>query len=506
MYSGGTSLGSSCALLQRVLPLVTDAVAPLLGRAYSSLPETVAAPCVPDGQHLQVGRGANPLLLLSLPERPWGAVASLPASVVESITGSRGHAHIGIMREAFKAFDVPVKSVSQFIRRLDPGTLAVSSELSDAENRIIVDEYHLGPGGAYQLTSMASDLLQILRHHQEKVCWLPLTEGPLKHNSVRAAARGVSQSTNEVLMVAPTAFGFNEQAAQDNSFMHKDEQAHKGSHLTYQVLKEFASLYHQLSEVAGVKVNLFQHDLSHGTPDACFPNNWFSTHPVGEAHGGVAQSTLVLYPMKCPNRAMERRPDIINVLRHKGYARVVDMSPEERKHGGLHFEGTGVLVLDRVNGVAYVDISERADRGLAERWVDELGYRELVAFTSKDQRGHPVYHTNVMMAVGTDVAVVCADSVPDEKERQHLLSRLRRHHEVVEISQDQMDAMCGNCLELVDGRGLPVMAMSSQAYGALTPDQKRLLLRHVSQLVHAPIDTLERVGGGSVRCCLGEVF
>ncbi|GIL62309.1 hypothetical protein Vafri_16587 [Volvox africanus] len=305
-------------------------------------------------------------------------------------------------------------------------------------------------------------------------------------------------------MVAPTAFGFNEQAAQDNSFMHAAAKPGEGNDLTRQVLREFAGLHHVLTQVAGVKVNLFEHNLSHGTPDACFPNNWFSTHPAGEAAGGVKEATLVFYPMKCPNRAAERREDIKKVLATKGYGRVYDMSVEEANK--KYFEGTGVLVIDRVNGVVYVDISERADRSLAEEWTQKMGYKELVAFRSTDLRGKSVYHTNVMMAVGTGVAIVCADSVKDAKERQHLLSSLRRTHEVVEISLAQMDALCGNALELEDARGLPVMAMSTQAYNAFTEEQRRVMRRHVADLVHAPIDTLERVGGGGVRCTLAEIF
>jgi hypothetical protein len=123
--------------------------------------------------------------------------------------------------------------------------------------------------------------------------------------------------------------------------------------------------------------------------------------------------------LQCPNRAAERRPDIIEVLRAKGYTQVYDMSGEEANK--RYFEGTGVLVIDRINGVAYVDISERADARLAEQWAERMGYKELVTFRSTDARKKSVYHTNVMMAVGTDVAIVCAESVADEKERKRLL-------------------------------------------------------------------------------------
>ena len=136
----------------------------------------------------------------------------------------------------------------------------------------------------------------------------------------------------------------------------------------------------------------------------------------------------------------------------------------------------------------------------------QVGYREVVSFHSSDAHGQPIYHTNVMMAVGSDIAVVCLESVRDAKERQRLKAALEKHHEVLDISIAQVEAMCGNVLELEDGRGLPVLAMSSRAHAAFGREGRGKLLRHVSELVHAPIDTIERVGGGSVRCSLAELF
>lgn len=461
---------------------------------------------------LSLGGGDTPLLL-RLPSRPWGAAATLSADEVKAATGTNSlPQQVSVVRDCFASFDEKQRPLSKLLKPLGPTAVAAASSLaSQPEARAVVDCYTLTQQGSYALDpapgSVARDLLSYLGGQlRRRVALVPdvAAAGLAEATPVVGATKGVRQSTNEVLMVAPTAFGFNEQAAQDNSFMHAAQKPGEGTELTKQVLREFAALHHQLTEVAGVKVNLFEHSLSHGTPDACFPNNWFSTHPAGEAAGGVAQRTMVLYPMKCPNRAAERRDDIIQVLRAKGYNAVYDMTGHEA--GKKYFEGTGVLVLDRINGVVYVDVSERADRGLAEEWTQRMGYKELVAFRSTDLRGKSVYHTNVMMAVGTGVAIVCADSVRDPKERQHLLSSLRRTHEVVEISLAQMDALCGNALELQDGRGLPVMAMSTQAYNAFTEDQRRAIRRHCADIVHAPIDTLERVGGGGVRCTLAELF
>jgi hypothetical protein len=336
------------------------------------------------------------------------------------------------------------------VRSLGGSSLALHPSTQDPAGRLLVDTYTRGSSSSsWRLEEAGADLTSWLSWQGAALALTPDLAGaaaaaadggccvPMP-NSVKAVSPGYSaQSTNHVLMVAPTAFGFNEQAAQDNSFMHSSEGAHEGSQLTRTVLQEYAGLYRALTEGAGVEVTLFQHHLRHGTPDAVFPNNWFSTHAPAEGHrvtpsdaasssgAAAGEPTLVLYPMKCPNRAAERRPDILAALAAATgdrYTRVIDLSPHERDSPhGRYFEGTGVLVLDRINGVAYVSLSERADKGLAEEWVDKLGYKELVAFHSVDQRGKAVYHTNVMMAVGTDVAVVCAEAVADFKERKHLL-------------------------------------------------------------------------------------
>jgi hypothetical protein len=491
-------------------------------------------------------------VLLRLPTRPFGATARLPADLVRSLLKSgtastSPPARLGVVREAFAAHDAAPRPLSSLVAPLPPGASPAVALLCDTQSdpaqRLVVDEYVPASDGSYALERVATDMAEFLRRQRVAAALVPDVQkaaaGASSSNACVSARRVTGrQSTNRVLMVAPTAFGFNEQAAQDNSFMHDESGGGGGkggdgsngndgpTSLTRQVLREYAGLYRALADGAGVDVTLYQHDLAHGTPDAVFPNNWFSTHAAGEGASaggggagaggaGVPAPTMVLYPMKCPNRAAERRPEIIEAVRHLGgYDRVVDLTAEEKRGGSgggttppRFFEGTGVLVPDRVNGVAYVNVSERADAALAERWLDQLGgYKEVVAFKSTDARGARVYHTNVMMAVGTGVAIVCDESVADAKERQHLLSKLSKHHEVVRISRSQMDRLCGNALEVADWRGLPVMAMSTQAHDAFTEEQRRAMLRHCAALVHSPIDTLERVGGGGVRCSLAELF
>uniref|UniRef100_A0A061RZ36 Amidinotransferase n=1 Tax=Tetraselmis sp. GSL018 TaxID=582737 RepID=A0A061RZ36_9CHLO len=442
---------------------------------------------------------------VSFPDSRWGARSELLHTCLPSSVESLNE--FVVLRDAFATFDKPVRPIGEILAPLSKGRVAVSSALSYPEARVLVDCYRRAPGGDFILAEGSVDLLRYLRRELLRVDYVPDLAAAAggTYNGSRAHSDSALQSSNEVLMVAPTAFTFNQQAAQDNYFMNSMEDK-SGTSVTQQVCREFAGLYHQLNEVAGVKVQLFSHGEEHGTPDACFPNNWFSTHPAGEAGGSVGERTLVLYPMKCPNRAAERRDDMKALLSTKGYTRVLDLTAEEKSTSPAYFEGTGVLVNDRINGVAYVALSERAHPRLAEKWVEAMGYRDLVTFHATDAEGHPVYHTNVMMAVGTDVAIVCAESVDDPVEREHLLASLRKTHAVVEITRAQMGALCGNALEVVDGRGLPAMAMSTQAYNAFTADQRATILRHCASIIHAPIDTIERIGGGGVRCTLGEIF
>lgn len=499
-------------------------VAPIVARrAFSALPQGVVEASAADlraGEVVALPGSADDAVLVRLPQRPFGATAELPDSVKGLVKGAR---KVAVVREAFLPSGVTPQALSKIVAPLSRGAVALAASSQEDVTAVIVDEYvpSASAPGRYVLSRAASCVADFLGGQRLSMALVPDVEAAAAAaargapgNAARSAAGGASpQSTNHVLMVAPTAFGFNDQAAQDNSFMHQGEKAEEGgSALTRQVLSEFSALHRQLTDFAGVRVSLMQHAVSHGTPDACFPNNWFSTHAAGEGGGPGAPRgrSLVLYPMKCPNRAAERRPDIIGALHQMagpgGYSQVVDLTGAERAEAPHYFEGTGVLVLDRINGVAYVSLSERAHESLAQEWVQRLGYRDLVTFRSFDARGKSVYHTNVMMAVGTGVAIVCADSVTDAAERRRLLNSLSRHHEVVQISQAQMDALCGNALELRGGHGLPVMAMSTQAHNAFTEDQRRAMRRHVAALVHVPIDTLESVGGGGVRCALAELF
>jgi len=349
-------------------------------------------------------------------------------------------------------------------------------------------------------------------------------ENKTELDQMEPATIPIQQSTNHLLMVAPTAFEPNLYAAHDNYFMHdpsavvaglkhQPDDAEQTTSTTgaqdklvsirRQVLNEFAQLYYQIVQKIGARVHLFTHDKYHDAPDSVFPNNWFSTHTDLE----VGECTLVLYPMKSPNRRRERRPEFLSRLHSfRRYTHVYDLTREEVSKTPRYLEGTGSLVLDRPHRTAYMAISERSDQKLARTWARVMGY-EVIPFHATDGHGRPIYHTNVMMCIGTHVAVFCAESVEDSRERALILDRLRSTgHEVVTITREQMCHFCGNVLEIESRYGRPVMAMSTGAYHAFTPEQRQVLREHLDDLVHADIRTIEVVGGGGVRCSIAELM
>lgn len=318
----------------------------------------------------------------------------------------------------------------------------------------------------------------------------------------------VQQSTNHVLACAPTAFCFNENAAADNHFMHDNPAeltlSDGGAALRRKVLSEFSALHAALIDRVrgvGAHVHLFTHEDWHNTPDACFPNNTFSTHTNIETGSSCV---LVLYPMKANTRRKERR--LVQRLLTRGrYTHVYDLTREEEADPPRFLEGTGSLVLDRINRIAYLALSQRSDFGLARAWAKVMDYN-LVPFTATDRENRPIYHTNVMMSVGTRVAVVCLECIADAKERQMVVSSLRDSgHTVVDISYDQVEHFCGNVLELESFHADQVMVMSTGAHDAFTQNQREKLLSGVERLVHADISTIEKVGGGGVRCTIAEL-
>jgi len=306
-----------------------------------------------------------------------------------------------------------------------------------------------------------------------------------------------SRTTNTILMVAPIGFQLNEETAQDNHFMHRPKE--EALDTERKALAEFSGLHRALT-AAGVNIVLHAAERHHKTPDAVFPNNWFSTHPAAE----TGRSTLVFYPMKTPSRRAERRQNIVEELQAV-YEQEVSFEHWENADPARFLESTGVLILDRVRKVAYAALSQRCSKRVASQWAKRMGY-QMCFFHASDAQEQPIYHTNVMMAVGSSVAIVCLESVTDLQERENLQRTLSVSHEVVAITRAQVDEFCGNVLEVKGTCGKRVLAMSSRAFAAFTDAQKEVLRRHTDELVHAAIPVIENVGGGGVRCMMAEIF
>lgn len=304
------------------------------------------------------------------------------------------------------------------------------------------------------------------------------------------------QTTNTVLMIAPVHFGFNPDAAETNSFMEADTglSGEARQHIQSAARAEFMNFVEVL-RAAGISVLTVEDSPQPHTPDSIFPNNWISTHDDGR---------IVLYPMEPENRRLERRADIVIDLANRfGFTKTEDLSDFEEKN--IFLEGTGSLVLDRTNKIAYANRSSRMHSEALQDFVKRLGFTAL-EFTARRKDGGQIYHTNVMMAIGEGAAIICAEAIPNDKERQTVLDSLRKHQGVVvEITESQMDEFAGNMLHLRNSKGEKFWVMSSRAYNALTPEQISAL-QHNSSLLHAPLDVIERYGGGSARCMLAEIF
>lgn len=300
---------------------------------------------------------------------------------------------------------------------------------------------------------------------------------------------GSIQAPRDVVMVRPTRFVPNPATIADNLFQPRDAIA-PTPELAMAAYDEVTRMAEQLEEV-GITVHLFD-DVETDRPDSVFPNNWFSTHPDGR---------VALYPMYSPSRRTERRPDIVASLRTRfRMSAVHDYSVLE--DDDLFLEGTGSMVLDHLHRTAYVARSFRSHDRAVEMVCRDLGYRS-VSFSTQDRRGEPIYHTNVMMSVGTDTALVALDSIADQAEREKVLSSLTRTgREVIPLDLAQLDDFVGNTIEL-SGREGRHLVISKRAADALTVDQRRRLDRYVS-LLPIRVPTIE-LAGGSVRCMIAAL-
>jgi len=306
----------------------------------------------------------------------------------------------------------------------------------------------------------------------------------------------MKQITDTILMIRPVAFRMNEQTAVNNYYQ-KVMDGLLPSTVNAKAQQEFDAFADKLRAV-GVNVVVVDDTVDPDTPDSIFPNNWVSFHENGD---------IALYPMFAENRRAERREDVLDILEEKGFAIENIMDYTEAEDDGIFLEGTGSIVLDRVNRKAYCALSPRADEELFIEFCEDFEYSPIIfeAYQTVDAERKHIYHTNVMMCVGTTFAVICSDCIDDKKERKAVLASLREDgKELILLTEKQLNHFAGNMLQ-VQGKDKSYLVMSEAAKSVLTAGQLEILEKHV-EILSANLDTIEACGGGSARCMMAEVF
>jgi len=303
----------------------------------------------------------------------------------------------------------------------------------------------------------------------------------------------MKQITDTILMVRPVNFRMNEQTAVNNYFQKKLDKSNVNSLAT----EEFDTFVNKLRDV-GVKVIVVDDIKEEDTPDSIFPNNWVSFHSDGE---------IALYPMFAENRRKERRLEYFSKLEEAGLKinNIVDYTSAEEDD--IFLEGTGSLILDRVNQKAYCAISPRADEDLVIEFCEDFEYTPVIfnAYQSVKDKRLPIYHTNVMMCLAEEFAVICLDTIDDKKERKNVVKHLKMDgKEIISISEGQMHEFAGNMLQ-VQGAKEKFLVMSARAHRSLNQEQVKTIEKHC-KILSSEIETIETCGGGSARCMMAEVF
>ena len=301
------------------------------------------------------------------------------------------------------------------------------------------------------------------------------------------------QTTDTVLMIEPAAFGFNAETAQNNYFQVNSENAETQN----RALQEFNNFVEKLRS-KGINVITMKDTLEPHTPDSIFPNNWISMHQDG---------TVVLYPMCAVNRRWERRNDILEILkRNFSVKEIIHFSAPE--NDGQFLEGTGSMIFDHDNKLAYGSVSLRLDEQLFREFCEKFGFEPVVfhSYQTANNERLPIYHTNVMMCVADQFVVICLDCIDDETERVNVVNAIvNSGKEIIEISESQMQRFAGNMLQLQNPEGKKFLVMSLSAYQSLTPEQISNIEKY-SEIIYSDLETIETNGGGSARCMLAEVF
>ncbi len=307
----------------------------------------------------------------------------------------------------------------------------------------------------------------------------------------------MKQYTDILMMVQPVNFRYNAETACNNYYQKvieglTDEKAQK------QALEEFDYFVSKLRS-KGINVIVVEDTKSPDTPDSIFPNNWISFHSSGD---------VAIYPMFAANRRLERREDILDILEKEGFTinNVIDYS--EAENDDIFLEGTGSMILDRENQKVYASLSKRTDEDLLIEFCDDFEYTPIIFTSYQTVNGtrEPIYHTNVMMAIADDYAVVCLDSIDDKKEKKAIAKSLKQDgKEIIPISEDQVNRFAGNMLQVSSTDGQKYLVMSDSAFNSLHPEQIKAIEKY-NPIIHSSLDTVEACGGGSARCMMAEIF
>ena len=295
------------------------------------------------------------------------------------------------------------------------------------------------------------------------------------------------QSTNSILLIKPASFYSNEQTAGTNLYQHSSHGKDKDK-IFDDALIEFNNFEHQLKKNQ-ILVTTLEGQVA--CPDNIYPN-WFIT---------FENKTMNLFSMLAENRRLEKSESHISFL-NQTYKTTIDYSDFEKDT--VFLEGTSSMVLDRVNKVAYMGLSSRSNEELAQQWTKDCGFK-LITFETKSHFTEPIYHTDIIMYIGTNIVVICTDSIQSQYQSQ-VIERLNKHHQVLEISEDQVLDFCGNSLEVRDTNDNLKVVMSTTAFNSFTTSQKKILLKYYTKIIHSNLETIEKYGGGSARCMMTELF
>ncbi|SHI34232.1 citrulline utilization hydrolase CtlX [Algibacter luteus] len=307
----------------------------------------------------------------------------------------------------------------------------------------------------------------------------------------------MQQTTNTILMVRPVNFRMNEQTAVNNYYQ-KDIDDVLPDTINTKAQKEFDAFVEKLRAI-GVKVIVVKDRMETDTPDSIFPNNWVSFHENGD---------VGLYPMFAENRRKERREDILETIEKEGFLinNIIDYTSAEEEQ--VFLEGTGSIILDRVNRKAYCALSPRADEDLFIEFCEDFEYSPVIftSYQTVDGARKPIYHTNVMMCIAETFAVICLSSIDDKKERKNVIKHLKEDgKEVIDITETQLNNFAGNMLQVKGDNDVRYLIMSQAAYDSLTKAQIKQIEKHCN-ILSSSLETIETCGGGSARCMMAEVF